>query len=567
MERRTFLKSGGALLLVNSGCQTVQQIADSSPPAKTPVLTSISTVVPRTCAWTTFPAAGVGTSTFALLPSGHVSGDIRMVFQAPYPSAISADIDGTWVLRQADNTQGPGEGYYKINSITLASTKDTFDWDVTFTPWASSRVKAAFQLNIRNVSINSKYSGTDKTSPPLSLTLTRPPPLDVDAWLIANPTIQNAILWEAPGGGASPYGSWAQQDKDFLRNTFRAAWNTDFLLLADPPGNQVTLGDTDAPKTGLGINDAWPLFISHVAYSLAAELGGWTSWSLTGYSSDQLAILLDSRETFRWDSGSNSYVIHEGSSLVGVVPASPWTTLSFLYQNGIYTCRSRIHVINQMLEWCRTNLIHFGGDFQAKNMEDQWQYRGCPPVVRMIQGTPWPSSPVASSSGIRHRTAGCWGSTGFLRAVLRVLNIPVKHEEHEGHSMPYFMTEGLYMDHGDDPYSRLTRATPPFAAHELLIDQSTRDAWFGTGVPHDQQAANVGRQTRVLAIKYLSDELLSERCADIAANKSHADSAVFGSLNRNYTVADLEALKPQDLWTQLDAKIAGFGGCTKIPTA
>jgi hypothetical protein len=182
--------------------------------------------------------------------------------------------------------------------------------------------------------------------------------------------------------------------------------------------------------------------------------------------------------------------------------------------------------------------------------------------LRIIQGTPFPASGVPSSAGIRHRTAGCWGTTSYLRAILRVVNIPVKHEDHVGHAMPYFLSEGLYLSHGDDPYNRLSKATPPFPAGELLIDQATRDAWFGGGVSNNQQTQNIGRRTRELAIRYLSDELLRNHCADLAANKSHADSDVFNSLKGNYTVAELEG---QGLWGRIEAKITSLGGCAQIP--
>jgi hypothetical protein len=559
MQRRTFFKIGIALLLVGTACMKTSQVADNSPAAKTPVLTSLSSVVPRTCAWTTISPNAAGS--FELLPSGHPSGDIRVVFRAPYPSKIAVNIDDRFFLREPDNTQVPGEGYYKINAITLSAAKDTFDWDVTVTPPASQRVEPGFRLNIANVSINPAFSGADKRSAPLALQFTHAPVADLTAWLAANTRVRDAIVWEASNGMFN-YSSWTAQDKQFLLNAFAAAWTTNFLLLEDPPRNAVTLADSDPPLTVIAEGDAWWLYITHIAYNLAAEMAGWTSWSITTYSTDELALLFDSREMFRWSSADNGYKFLEGTGPGGVVPASPWTTLLFLYQNDIYTCRSRLDVIDRMLDWSRRNLAHFSGGFEAKNMQDQWQYRGVPPALRIMQGTPFPDSGVPSFSGILHRTAGCWGTTAYLRAMLRVLNIPVKHEDHAGHAMPYFITEGLYLSHGDDPYSRLSKATPPFPARELLIDQATRDAWFGAGVSNAQQDLNVGRRTRDLAIKYLSNELLHNHCADLAANKAHADSDVFNSLKSNYTVAELEG---RDLWGRIDAKITSLGGCTLIP--
>jgi hypothetical protein len=558
MNRREFLKASSVLLLADIGCNP-QSVINQSPAAKRPVLTTISTVVPSTCAWTDAVANVAGN--WEILPSGHPTGDIRVKFKAPYPTALYIDIDGQHVISEFDNTQTVVDGYYKINSVNLASAKDTFDWDITVTPPVSLRMEIQFRLNIADVSINPNYSGTDKTSSPLALQIVRHSHVNLDTWLTANQNVRDAINWEFPNGAAN-YMHWTAQDQQFLRNTFDAAWDMKFLLLEDPPRNTLTVADDDAPITVLAPGDAWPLYIAHVVCSLAAEIAGWTSWSVTSYGSDALAILFDGREMFSWAGANNGYKITEGSGPVGVVPASRWTTLLFLYQNGLYTCRSRQAVISLVLDWCRSNLIHFANDFTAQNMEDQWQYRGCPPAVRVMNGTPFPNSPVASVAGIKHRTAGCWGTTAFLRAILRVLNIPVKHDEHVGHAMPNFITEGQYPTHGDDPYNRLTKATPSYPASELLVDQATYDSFFGNGVSATDQSNNVGRRPRELAVKFLPDELLKNLCVDIAANNSHANGEVLKSLQPTFSLAQLEAM---NLWDQLNTKLSNLGGCAAFP--
>jgi hypothetical protein len=560
MQRRTFLKVGGAVLLTR--CTAAQQIGESAPPAQTPVLKSLKSVAPRTCAWTDFSGDDAGN--FVVLPSGHPSGDIRVVIGAPYPSKMAIDVDGRDFLREPDPQLSPGEGYYRINTINLAENKDTFDWDITITPPAWDRMEPMFRINISNVSVNPGYSGADKTSGPLALPLVRSPVADLDAWLNQNPTVRDAINWEGSGG---PWRSWSSEQKDFLRRTFAAAWNTNFLLLEDPPRNIVTRGDTESPLTVISDGDAWGLYVAHISYNLATEIAGWTSWSLTSYPQDQLEALLDSRQMFRWNNGYRGFEVCDGQDSESVVPASPWTTLLFLYENGIYTCRSRADVIARMLEWCRQNLKHFSGGFEAKNMEDQWQYRGCPPVFRIIQGTAFPGAEVESFRGVLHRTAGCWGTTSFLKATLRVLNIPVKQvvvpsSGVEQHALPSFMSEGLYMTHGDDPYNRLTTVTPPYPSREFLIDQARFDQWFGSGVAAGEQLKNVGRQVLELAIQHLPDELLRNRCKDQAANTAKEDSLVYSSFKNRFTVAELDA---QNLWTRLDDKINSLGGCAQIP--
>ena len=118
------------------------------------------------------------------------------------------------------------------------------------------------------------------------------------------------------------------------------------------------------------------------------------------------------------------------------------------------------------------------------------------------------------------------------------------------------------LSHGDDPYNALGRATPPVPAGEIPVDQATFDSWFGAGVSAADKLNNVGRRMRELAVTYLPNYLLHKYCSDIANGKTHANGEVFDTLSLNYTVAQLEA---QNLWTRMDAKIAGFGGCAHVP--
>ena len=161
LEFRLLLLGVGIVLIFSTGCTTTQSVADQAPRASMPVLSSVSSVVPRTRAWTEMTPNAAGA--WEILPSGHPSGEIRVQLRAPYPSKLSID-DGQNVLREFDNTQSQGEGYFRINSINLSATQDTFDWEIAVTPPASRRVSASFRLNISNVSINPSYSGSDARS-------------------------------------------------------------------------------------------------------------------------------------------------------------------------------------------------------------------------------------------------------------------------------------------------------------------------------------------------------------------------------------------------------------------
>jgi hypothetical protein len=168
-------------------------------------------------------------------------------------------------------------------------------------------------------------------------------------------------------------------------------------------------------------------------------------------------------------------------------------------------------------------------------------------------------TPIENS--VRHWTAGCHGTAGFLRAILRTVNIPVVHDHQCGHALPFFSADGLHLSHGDDPYSSYTFADPPYSMSELLIDQTKFDSWFGSAVSDDAKCKNVDKRVEELAIQYLPTQMLRDYCNDQAAGKSHAHGMVAENMS-GYTVAQLEA---HHLWSRMDTKIASMGGCGEIP--
>jgi hypothetical protein len=375
----------------------------------------------------------------------------------------------------------------------------------------------------------------------------------IDDWLSANPGVAGAIIWES-AAGPEAWQVWPEARKQELRTAFNAAWAETPPALVDPPPNAVTLADTDNVRQVLAEGTAWSLYLGHVAHGLAVELDQRVGWSIRSSPANQLALLFDSRNFFQHTPVGYEITFAHGVA-TPMPPRAAWTFLRDQHLVGT----TRLNTITRVLDWCRTNLVHFLGGWVTRNVEDQWQYRGFPPVSRMAQGTPYTGHP---EWGVLERTGGCWGTTGFLRAMLRVLNIPARLETRCGHALPSFPSEGRYLSHGDDPYNQLSRAVPPIPAGELLIAQARFDQWFGAAVPNDQICRNVGRQPRQLSVTYLPTYLLRQHCSDLAAGRSHADSQVFETLRDTFTLAELEA---GDLWGRMDAKIASFGGCASLP--
>lgn len=221
---------------------------------------------------------------------------------------------------------------------------------------------------------------------------------------------------------------------------------------------------------------------------------------------------------------------------------------------------NRRSTISLVLEWCN-NLQHFSGYFTTKNAEAHWQYRGKPPLSRIITGTINTNIP---EYGVRHFTAGCHGTNGFLNAILKTINIPAKYVRVDpGHATPgLYVDNWKYLSHGDDPYNRLIPCTPPYSGEQLLIDQTQWDLWFGEEVPSQEKTKNVGRRVIELAIDYLPNYLLDLHCQDVEAGKSHAESQVYQIFSRLYTI---EELQDMNLWTRIEEKIDAFGGCEHIP--
>jgi len=61
-----------------------------------------------------------------------------------------------------------------------------------------------------------------------------------------------------------------------------------------------------------------------------------------------------------------------------------------------------------------------------------------------------------------------------------VVNIPVQPIWACGHEMACFMSEGLYLDHGDDPYNSVVKAwDPSYSILLLLINGTTYQYRFG----------------------------------------------------------------------------------------
>jgi len=382
---------------------------------------------------------------------------------------------------------------------------------------------------------------------------------DLEAWLAAKRTVREQIFWETPDSGAAGpyYHEWSAEMKHALSDAVLTLLAGGSLGIIDPPPLAYEPPKDKFAETRLSKPIAWSIFIGHVAQSIVVDARRCVPWSLTQLSGDELRYLLDSRSLFQWDPSVEAYRIMPEHGYV--TPGDPAWVFTFLVARDIIGA-SRLDTIHRFLDWCRANLAHFGGSYDVANYEDYWQYPGEPPVRRIIEGTIHPNY---ADDPPQHWSAGCHGTVGFFRAVLRTVNIPVARIYCAGHAQPHFLHEGVYLSHGDDVYiSSFMMNVPPIPSSEFLIDQSLYDIWFDPALDINTLKGNVGRQKIELAVKHLSYGLLQLHCEDLDAAASPANSKVYERLKDFWTLQELEA---SDLWTKMDQKLTMLGGCSAIP--
>ena len=390
-------------------------------------------------------------------------------------------------------------------------------------------------------------------------------PYLLDCWLNQNPKIAGHIVWRARSTDpdVANWALWNARRKADLREAFAAAvqWYKDgmtnytgFHVDAVPPNME----EPWLEETYLTVLDesshAWPLFVAHVAFSLAAEIHAWVPWSLRSYDDEALQDLLTMAPGMFMPSSDNptdyyhsyykGFVVTHDST-----PTHPRVTFKFMKQHALIAS-SPAETIARVLEWSRSNLVHYAGSpFKLRDWTDYWHYRGAPPVARVLSGTV-STSPQFDDGIVRHYTFGCSGTADFLVWLLRPVNVPARRVQTKApcvpHTLPYFSGEKTYLTHGDDPYSQLAREAPMGL---LPIDAAKWHAWFDPGA---STVCNVGRRPAELSLTYIPVKVVGDYCLDVLNGKTHANGLVFENYSAWYTVAQLEAV---DLWGRLAAKV------------
>ncbi len=390
-----------------------------------------------------------------------------------------------------------------------------------------------------------------------------------DGWLLNNSKVADAIVWrggdstEQSNGKPSNYNSWHKDQKQELSKTFWKMLLDILTGLNDAPDCSVTTSGQDIVlSTELKPDVAWQYYINYVAHSLRVEIDRLVHWSILRYNPQQLAYFLDSKSLFEYSQSEDLYSIYKSHESLfshgSATPGDPVRTYDYLDQEKLISI-TRWGTVGRILGWCRDQLNHFKSDNTQENYVKYWQYQGFPPVERIITGTHY-------NDVLQHFTAGCYGTTGFFRNILRTINVPVLLEERCGHAMPHFVydsTHEFYLSHGDDPYNILYKhSTPKFIPLELLINKKKFDKWFNTDLPKETICNNIGRHALELAIEYIPNQILRIYCDDMKKEKTNAKGRMYNEIFRDHIpLYELEAL---GFWDRLKIKIDSSGGCETI---
>ncbi len=355
-----------------------------------------------------------------------------------------------------------------------------------------------------------------------------PDPLEKYRVLLNNAKIADAIYWIGIESEGS-YVDWDDEEKkDLCDAILRLENNAPFPMQSPPLLNDIK--DRDRTVKVFSNEDAWTIYVTHVAHSLWLEANHLVNWSLLDYNDDELALLLNS-EFLMVCSPKFGYWFNP--QIIGDV--TDWNveiSYQFMKENQ-YILDDPASTVYAFADWVRYNVEHILGVVDEGNYKKTYGYPGPPPADKVLY-------PIKVSKGGFSYSAGCWGTTGLFAAAMRSVNIPVINytkvqfgspgvETVGYHSRLELPTLGIGLCHSDDLYGSLLDvknggAVVPieklfhtldwldeYMDYPTILDES--DTYKNRR--EDQAAYNWQKYMRDLAIDYLTDGLLVLRADDL----------------------------------------------------
>ncbi|MDD3336476.1 MAG: Ig-like domain-containing protein [Eubacteriales bacterium] len=310
--------------------------------------------------------------------------------------------------------------------------------------------------------------------------------------LLGNPNISNEMIWD--DGNTHTYKNWTVKQKDQLFDAIARIENDQAFPLDNPP--QLT------EDKYISAQDAWTIYITHVAHSLWVEANHIVNWSILDYSSDELRELFDSRGMFSFQSGKGYYFDYYAMG-----NATDWNidiSYQFMKENN-YIKADPLSTFYAFAGWVSNNVAH---SFVMKASETSqvthtrfWKYTGPAPIDRVLY-------PVVNINKLGYSCVeGCWCTTALFSAVLRSVNIPTQNQFYnpqmpgsrvENHSTVVFPTLGIGLIHSDDIYG----------ASDRLLGAG----WWGNRIKYEDDMVPLERTFH--SINWLEDNIFNPIAID-----------------------------------------------------
>jgi hypothetical protein len=264
--------------------------------------------------------------------------------------------------------------------------------------------------------------------------------------------------------------------------------------------------------------DAWNIYLAHVAHALKIEVHNMVAWSLSDYSSGELALLFDGRYLFDFVPSRGLYKFSSRfpGGRQGVTDWDAGVGYEFLERHGMIGTQAE--TVYNFTNWLRRNLVHVNN-----NTPEDWDgYPGCPPVEKILSPPEW----------YRHWTQGCAATSSLYITVLQSVNIPVsrgasyfatRNGPEQAHHRVEFPTLGIGLAHSDDAHNELARRSVNEVPVETLfysIEQLAEfidDPVLEYGAPSrgEQTFCNMYRRAVGNAYDFRADPILKRRARDL----------------------------------------------------
>lgn len=357
--------------------------------------------------------------------------------------------------------------------------------------------------------------------------------------LFNSQAIRNAMIWRDQEG-SRPYDEWSDARKAQLREwLYLRDTGQDFPISGPPPLDQ---------NGAMAYCAAWKIYLAHVVQSFWVDANRKVRWRLLDASEEHLDHLFDVQKLISFTP--------DGPRSLAMGAVTPWCPV-FCWEfmrDSDYVGTTQWETIKHLTDWARAHLRHIwgyqfdqpGGPFDSKEDQRQWQYgyRGPAPVDKMIEPLP----------GREHVADACSGMAGFFAAVLRAVNVPVRHGytnfTANGHHRPEFFTVNRNLAHGDDPYNATTLlGVNNVPIHRIFYTDDELEALIDAPEPMPgktvgETAAHLhGARSVGLAVEYKTNWLLRKRCLDQASGASGPESEVGLALSPFYSAAEIGSIE------------------------